>query len=540
MRGLEERLRLALEGTETGFWEWDIATDTIEWSENMGPLYGLPRGTQPAGVEDFLERIVHPADRAALGALIERAVAEGTSYEFDLRVTIPDRGERWLHARARALQGPDGRTERVTGLLSDVTERRRREEAHAFLDAASQALAASMDPVETLHEVTRLAVPRLADWCAVQLAKDTITGDFRQIAVAHADPEKVRWARELQDRYPPDPDSPTGAPAVIRSGRSELYPVIDQTLLEAAALDEEQIQLVRDLQMHSVMVVPLTARDRTLGAITFVWAESGRQYSTRELELAEELGRRAGLALDHARLFAREHAAAETLQRALLPAQLPELAGFELVVRYVPSDSRDHAGGDWYDAFELRDGRFGIVIGDVGGRGMAAAATMGQIRNSLRAYALKGAGPGEVIDDLHALVDASHGEITFATVIYVVLDPHSGEGVLTSAGHLPPLLVRAAGGAGYVDAPRCPPLGFSGAARCTLGHFTVAPGETLWLFTDGLVESRRRPIDVGLAALADLAGHADGELEAIADQMLVALPAARDDDIALLGLRRVG
>src|SRR4051794_21095938 len=430
MRGLEERLRLALEGTETGFWEWHIPTDTIEWSENMGPLYGLPRGTQPAGVQDFLERVVHPEDRAALKTLIAEAVEHGTAYEYDLRVSHPGRGERWLHTRARAVRGNDGRIERVTGLLSDVTERRYREEAHAFLDTASQVLAASMDPVQTLHEVAQLAVPRLADWCAVQLATDE-SGAFEQLAVAHVDPEKVKWAHELQDRYPPDPDSPTGAPAVIRTGRSELYPVIDSALLEAAALDEEQIQLVRDLQMNSVMVVPLIARDRTLGAITFVWAESGRQYTTRELELAEELGRRAGLALDHARLFAREHAAAETLQRALLPAQLPELAGFELVVRYVPSDSRDHAGGDWYDAFELRDGRFGIVIGDVGGRGMAAAATMGQIRNSLRAYALKGAGPGEVIDDLHALVDASHGEITFATVIYVVLDPHSGEGVLT-------------------------------------------------------------------------------------------------------------
>src|SRR4051794_13812953 len=535
MRGLEERLRLALEGTETGFWEWHIATDTIEWSENMGPLYGLPRGTQPAGVEDFLERIVHPADRAALGALIERAVAEGTSYEFDLRVTIPDRGERWLHARARALQGPDGRTERVTGLLSDVTERRRREEAHAFLDAASQALAASMDPVETLHEVTRLAVPRLADWCAVQLAKDTMTGDFRQIAVAHADPEKVRWARELQDRYPPDPDSPTGAPAVIRSGRSELYPVIDQNLLEAAALDEEQIQLVRDLQMHSVMVVPLTARGRTLGAMTFVWAESGRQYSTRELELAEEVGRRAGIALDHARLFAREHATAATLQRALLPATLPELPGYELVVRYVPSDSRDHAGGDWYDAFAVPDGRFGIAIGDVGGRGMEAAATMGQIRNALRAYALKGAaGPHAVIDDLHTLVAASAGAIAFVTVVYVVIDPRTGEGELASAGHLPPLIA----GRGYVDAPRCPPLGLSGAGKCTLGRFTLPPGETLWLYTDGLIESRRRPLDDGLAALERAAAGATGALDEIADRLLVDLPAARDDDIALLGLRR--
>src|SRR3954451_11555422 len=472
MRGLEERLRLALEGTETGFWEWDVATDHIEWSDTMGPLYGLPRGTQPSGVQDFLDRIVHPADREALGRLIAAAVEHGTPYEFDLRVTLPDRGERWLHARARAVRGPDGTTERITGLLSDVTERRRREDAHAFLDAASQVLATALDPIETLEEVAQLAVPALADWCAVQLAPD------RQVAVAHVDPEKVRWARELQQRYPPDPDAPTGAPAVIRSGHSELYPTIDAALLEAAALDEEQIRLVRELQMHSVMVVPLVARDRTLGAITFVWAESGRRYSTRELELAEELGRRAGLALDHARLFAREHAAAETLQRALLPAQLPELAGFELVVRYVPSDSRDHAGGDWYDAFALADGRFGIVIGDVGGRGMDAAATMGQIRNSLRAYALQGMGPGEVIDALHALVDASEGAITFATVVYVVLDPHSGEGVVSSAGHLPPLLVGES--ARYVDAPRCPPLGFTGASQCTLGRFTLEPGETLW------------------------------------------------------------
>jgi serine phosphatase RsbU (regulator of sigma subunit) len=312
--------------------------------------------------------------------------------------------------------------------------------------------------------------------------------------------------------------------------------VIDRALLEAAALDEEQIQLVRDLQMHSVMVVPLTARDRTLGAITFVWAESERQYSTRELELAEEVGRRAGIALDHARLFAREHATAATLQRALLPATLPHLPGHELAVRYVPGDAHDRAGGDWYDAFRLPDGRFGIVIGDVGGRGMAAAATMGQIRNALRAYALKGGGPCEVIDDLHTLVAASEGAITFVTVIYVVLDPLTGEGEIAGAGHLPALIA----GRGYVAAPRCPPLGFSGAPPCELARFTLAPGETLWLFTDGLVESRRRPLDAGLELLAQKAGDATGSLEEIADRLLVELPASRDDDIALLGLRRVG
>ena len=178
------------------------------------------------------------------------------------------------------------------------------------------------------------------------------------------------------------------------------------------------------------------------------------------------------------------------------------------------------------------------MIGDVGGRGMEAAATMGQIRNALRAYALKGAaGPHAVIDDLHTLVEASAGAITFVTVVYVVIDPRTGDGEIATAGHLPALIA----GRGYVDAPRCPPLGFSDPDACTLGRFTLAPGETLWLYTDGLIESRRRPLDDGLAALASAAtASATGPLAEIADRLLVELPASRDDDIALLGLRRLG
>ncbi len=537
MRGLEERLRLALEGTETGFWEWDIASDTVEWSENMGPMYGLPRGTQPSGHAEYIDRHVDEGQRAEVQAHLRAALDRGEGYEHDLRIALPDGGERWLHSRARVLRGPDGRPERIVGLLTDVTERRRREDAHAFLDAASQVLSASLDPVETLDDVARLAVPRLADWCAVQLAPN-VRGAYEQVAVAHVDPAKVRWARELQDRYPPDPDAPTGAPEVIRSGRSELYPVIDAALLEAAALDDEQREIVRQLQMNSGMIVPMVARGRTLGAITFVYAESGRQYGTRELELAEELGRRAGLALDHARLFAREHQAAETLQLALLPGALPAIPGHELVVRYLPSDARDHAGGDWYDAFALPEGRYGIVVGDVGGRGIAAAATMGQIRNALRAYALKDAAPAAVMDDLHALVDASGGTITFATAIYVALDPATGEGELATAGHLPPLLVHADGRAEYLDIPICPPLGLSGAPPCGSARFRLGAGDTLWLYTDGLVESRERPIDAGLDALAELAGHERGDLERLAETLLSALPRSREDDVALLGLRR--
>jgi two-component system sensor histidine kinase BarA len=200
MRGLEERLRLALEGTETGYWEWFVDTDVIEWSDNMGPLYGLPRGYQPSGVEEFVGRILEPEDREQMGRYVQAAVEDGTPYEMDIRVLLPDKGVRWLHARARAVR-TDGRTERITGLLSDVTERRQREEAHAFLDAASQVLAASLDPLQTLEEVARLAVPALADWCAVQLAAQDGSGRYEQVAVAHVDPEKVhRRARRHPHR----------------------------------------------------------------------------------------------------------------------------------------------------------------------------------------------------------------------------------------------------------------------------------------------------------------------------------------------------
>jgi serine phosphatase RsbU (regulator of sigma subunit) len=536
MKGLEERLRLALEGTETGFWEWEIASDTVEWSDNVGPMYGLPRGTQPADADAYLTRFVHPDDRARVSALIRAAVEDGIPYEHDLRIALPGGGERFLHSRVHVVKGADGRTERLIGLLTDITERRRREDTRSFLAEASAALAATLNPVETLEEVARLAVPRLADWCSVQLAPE-VRGAFEQIAVAHVDPEKVRWAWDLAERYPPDPDAPTGAPAVIRSGRAELYPLIDEELLEAAALDDEQRALVRELRMHSAMIVPLSARGRTLGAATFVFAESGRQYSTRELDLAEELGRRAGIALDHARLYAREHATAETLQRALLPTVLPELPGHRLIVRYVPSDERDHVGGDWYDAFRLPSGHFGIAIGDVGGRGMAAAAVMGQLRNALRAYAIKGDRPAEVIDDLHALVDAADGEIAFATLLYLEFDPATGEGELAVAGHLPPLVVEHDRTAAYLKIDRCPPLGATGAPPCQSTRFTLASGATLWLYTDGLVESRRQPIDTGLAALA-AAARGEGDLDTVADALLAALPGSREDDVALLGLRR--
>jgi PAS domain S-box-containing protein len=536
LRVREQRMQLAMEGTGTGFWEWDVEADRIRWTESLAALHGLDAGTVPRGLDGLLE-LVHAGDRADVESALRTAVAQHRDYVAEYRSGGPEGGERWLAARGRPMVGRDGRTAVIAGLTADVTERHRREDALTFLAEAGDALAGSLDPLETLNEIARLAVPRLADWCAVQLVADP-HGGFENVAVAHVDPEKVRWALELQERYPPDQDAPTGVPQVIRTGRSELYPEIDEELLRAGAIDDQHLEIIKQLQMSSAMVVPLRARERTLGAITFIFAESARQYSTHELELAEELGRRAGLALDHARLYDREHRTAETLQRALLPPTLPAIAGHELAARYLPGREGDHVGGDWYDAFPLPDGRFGIAIGDIGGRGITAAALMGQVRNGLRAYALKAPGPAETMADLRAMDDHIE-ELVFATVTYIVYDPETGRGVLSSAGHLPTLVLDGAGGARFTDAPRCPPLGAGADAPCLEHEFSLEPGGALVLYTDGLVESRTRSLDEGLERLLRVARASDGDVERLADEILAALPEQRQDDIAVLALRRL-
>jgi serine phosphatase RsbU (regulator of sigma subunit)/PAS domain-containing protein len=535
LRVREQRMHVAMEGTGTGFWEWDVEADRIGWTDSLALLHGLDAGAVPRGLDGLLA-LIHPKDRAGVEAALRAAVDQRGDFTTEYRTSGPDGGERWLAGRAKPLVGRDGRTAVLAGLTADVTERRRREDALTFLAEAGDALAGSLDPLETLNEIARLAVPRLADWCAVQLVSDA-QGGFENVAVAHVDPDKVRWALELQERYPPDQDAPTGVPQVIRTGRSELYPEIDEALLRAGAVDDEHLEIIMQLQMSSAMVVPLRARDRTLGAITFIFAESGRQYSTHELELAEELGRRAGLALDHARLYDREHRTAETLQRALLPPTLPEIEGHEIAARYLPGREGDHVGGDWYDAFALPDGRYGIAIGDIGGRGITAAALMGQVRNGLRAYALKAAGPADTMADLRQM-DEQIEELVFATVTYIVYDPRTGAGVLSSAGHLPTLLLDGTGGARFTDAPRCPPLGAGATAPCLEHPFTLERGGSLILYTDGLVESRTRSIDDGLGRLAAMARTSDGDIHRLADEIVETLPEQRQDDIALLALRR--
>lgn len=239
------------------------------------------------------------------------------------------------------------------------------------------------------------------------------------------------------------------------------------------------------------------------------------------------------------RVYEREHRVAETLQRSLLPERLPEIHGLELSARYLPAGRGAAVGGDWYDALELLDGRVALVVGDVVGHGLRAAAVMGQLRNALRAYALVDTSPADIVARLGRLLGAD-GEDATATLLLVVLDRETGELAFTSAGHPPPLLL-AENGSRFLEEGRSVPVGAVEPAVFHEGRSVLPEGATLLLYTDGLVERRTGSLETRLARLASTATEArDGELESLCDHVLATMLSSPDllDDAALLAVRR--
>src|SRR4051794_337858 len=446
-------------------------------------------------VEEHLGRSVTDvlADGAEVAEQLRAVVDTGVAVT-DLEVELPTPGDpsrpRQFNVSYYPVRGSDGDITGVGAVVADITDRQRTLERARFLAEASALLDASLDHETTLQNVARLVVANMADWCSVDVVEPS--GASRTVAVAHQDREKVRWAREISERYPPDPSAPTGVPNVLRTGKSELYPEIPQAMLEQAAVDAEHLELIRQLQLCSAMIVPLVARGRTLGAITFVGAESGRTYEQADLVLAEELARRAAMAVDNARLYTELSGIADTLQAELLPTEIPDIPGIDVAVRYRAAGELNRVGGDFYDVFGRGQNEWAVVIGDVSGKGAPAAAVTALARYTLRTAAANAPTPSVALDTLNeALLERRRDQEFCSVALAFVTLRGDGLDVKISLGGHPPALIRRASG----ELERCgtPGLlvGFVHDPPLVDVDLRLEPGDTLLFYTDGVTDAVR-------------------------------------------------
>jgi len=450
--------------------------------------------------------------------------------------------ERWLNVRASAITAPD--TRRVVfavNVFENITEVKRAQLAESFMAQASRVLASSMDYAETLQRVARLAVPAIADWCAVDLLDES--GDLENVAVHHANPEKIALARQLQRLYRPEPARPTGVHEVIRTGRPQIFTDIRPEVLAARARDAQHLELLQAIGARAAVIVPLVSAVKTIGAITLVSSESARRLTSADVGLAERLGRRAGTAVENARLYTERTRIAHVLQKALLPESLPDVPGAETAASYRAAGELNEVGGDFYDVFEHGAGRWMLVIGDVVGKGPRAAGVTALARHTLRAASMTSKSPKVMLEMLHRALRRQPPGADLCTVCLVAMAPAS-EGMRVTvalAGHPPPLLFGTGG--------RVTPLGRPGTLLGVLdpieireSEFELRAGQTLLLYTDGVLDAGPVENRLGEHGLIELCRRGPALtlgalLEQIEQTALTRAGGRPRDDLALLAVR---
>ena len=376
-----------------------------------------------------------------------RAIANRPAEPLLTRSVVRASGEvRWLLTKASMIVDEDGQKIAVN-IIEDVTEEKEAELRQSFLAAADRALASSLDYGETLEKIAWLAVPMLADWCAIALAEPD--GERRRVALAHRDDDKLELAHRLEREYPDDDEG--GVAEVIRSGEAQVYFELPDAMLTAAARDERHLDLIRSIGMRSAMVLPMRAGDQTLGAITFVQGDSERAFDETDLAFARDLAGRAAIAVQNARLYQRLAETAHTLQQSLLPERLAQPPGWRVAASYHPAEKESEVGGDFYDLFPVDDGWM-VVLGDVTGKGVRAAARTALVRHTARTAARFDSSPAAIMGLANAVLrEQTALSIVTMVVARLTLEPDGGAHVVvTSAGHPLPLRVVDSGEASEV------------------------------------------------------------------------------------------
>jgi PAS domain S-box-containing protein len=455
---------------------------------------------------------------------------------------------------------PGGRVRGVLAVGVDVSEQRLARQRLALVNEASTRIGSTLDITRTAEELVEVAVPRFADLAMIDLLDAVVRGDeptadpiegsipLHRLAVGsvvQGIPEVVARPGQV-DTYPEY--SPVAE--CLATGRPVSFSGAGRHVAQWARVDAARADSIVRHGVRSMMLVPVRARGATLGVAVFVRHKRLEPFADDDILLAEEIVGRAAVCIDNARRYTREHMTALALQRSLLQQRQPVQSAVEVATRYLPAHSGVAVGGDWFDVIRLSGSRVGLVVGDVAGHGIHAAATMGRLRTAVQTLADVDLEPEELLTRLDDVVarlaseqepSADAAEVS-ATCLYAVYDPVSRCCTLARAGHPVPAVVTPGGSVEFLDLPAGPPLGVGGLPF-EEAEVELPEGSLLVLYTDGLVESRQRDIDAGLSAmrkvLSDVRPRPDGpalpSLDTICDSLVDALlPEQAGDDAALL------
>jgi PAS domain S-box-containing protein len=549
LRGLEQRLEAILIGLAEAVTVIDREGRTVFANRAAVELLRASSveeltSAEPGSIARRFIMLDERGERLRLDQMPGRKLLRGEQPEpLLVRNIVKETGEeRWLIARASPISDPDtGRPLYAVNVFEDITEVKRTQIAENFLGEASRVLASSLDHQHTLEQIAHLAVPSLGDWCSVSLLDPS--GEIQRVAIHHRDPAKLQLAKQIEAFYPPNRDDPHGIAEVMRSGVAS-FVKIEPGLLESHAQDGKHFGLLRDLGLGRVIIAPMSAGGRVLGALLLASdRSSGRQLTVADVPLIEELGRRAGIAVENARLYTERTRIASALQQALLPEALPEVPGGELEALYAAAGELNEVGGDFYDVFEHRDGRWVLAIGDVCGKGPRAAAVTALARHTLRAAAMSGQAPRVMVGSVHqALMHQPPGlDMCTLGLILVDLRPPGAHLTIALAGHPQPVLVDNDGVARHIGRPGTL-LGVLDPIHIEQAEVQMNAGETLVLHTDGVTEAGAPSTPLGEDGLRELCSHAPkiplrDLLRSIETAAVAHAGGSARDDIALLALR---
>ncbi|WP_233489468.1 SpoIIE family protein phosphatase [Blastococcus sp. TF02-9] len=497
---------------------------------------GVARFPAMAGVTDVLGvRALASLPLVVEGNLLGSFVAYWTSdHAFDADEL------RLLEGLAAQISVSISRLQADTARDSAVTAMTEANQRLELLAEAGRVLSSTMDIDEQLQRLASLVVPRLGDWCWIVTTDEH--GRLQESASAHRDPARgeqvAAYVRMMLQAVTPDSAPKT----VFRTGQPLVIPALTPERMVRSLSDPAAREALWALAPASAAAVPLTIRGQTVGVLCLLNGAERGPHPAADVEAAVEVGRRAGMALHHARLYGQQRALADALQRSMLTGP-PRIPDCEIVVRYVPAAEGAEIGGDWYDAFQQSSGTTVLAIGDVVGHDTRAAAAMGQVRSLLRGISFSSGGsPAWVLTELDRTL-AGLGVHTMATALVAHLEPADGPGMLlrwSSAGHPPPALLDASGSARLLEGATADLLLGVDPASGREDHTAVLQrGTTVLLYTDGLVERRDRDIDAGTAELLRVLGGCAGlPLDEVCDQVLrrMFLPDA-EDDVAVLAVR---